>query len=111
MALLIVGVSFLLFGFLFDAVPPSELSVLTAAALLVFIGLERTQTEGFGTWYKVVLVLLGGILLLGAVYNFLNVLRNGFVGYDLLDWLSALAWWAGGVIAGVGSWLTYRVRA
>jgi hypothetical protein len=110
-ALLVAGLSFLVFGFLFDAVRPSELSVLTAAALLLFIGLERTQTEGFGTWYKVILVLLGGILLLGAVYNFLNVLRNGFAGYDLVDWLSALSWWAGGVIAGVGSWLSYRVKA
>jgi len=109
-ALLVVGLSFLVFGFLFDAVPPSELSVLTAAALLVFIGLERTQAEGFGTWYKVILVLLGAVLLLGAAYNFLNVLRNGFAGYDLFDWLSALSWWIGGVLAGLGSWFSYRVR-
>jgi len=109
-ALLVVGLSFLVFGFLFDAVPPSELSVLTAAALLVFIGLERTQAEGFGTWYKVILVLLGAVLLLGAAYNFLTVLRNGFAGYDLFDWLSALSWWIGGVLAGLGSWFSYRVR-
>lgn len=110
-ALLVIGLSYVVFGFLFDALRPTELAVVTAAALLLFIGLERTQTEGFGTWYKVILVILGGVLLLGAAYSFLNTLRNGFAGFDFFDWLSALAWWAGGVIAGVGSWLSYRVRA
>jgi hypothetical protein len=109
-ALLILGLSYVVFGFLFDSLRPTELSVVTAAALLLFIGLERTQTEGFGTWYKVILVLLGAILLLGAAYSFLNWLRAGFSGFDLFDWLSALSWWAGGVIAGLGSWLSYRVR-
>ena len=110
-ALLIVGVSYLVFGFLFDSVRPTELSVVTAAALLLFIGLERTQTEGFGTWYKVILVLLGAILLLGAAYSFLNVLRSGFAYMDFFDWLGMLSWWAGGVIAGLGSWLSYKVKA
>jgi hypothetical protein len=110
-ALLVLGLSYLVFGFLFDSVRPSELSVLTAAALLLVIGLERTQTEGFGTWYKVILVLLGAALLLGAAYSFLNVLRSGFRGFGFLDWLSVLSWWAGGVIAGLGSWLSYRVKA
>jgi hypothetical protein len=110
-ALLVAGVSWIVFGFLFDARPPTELAVVTAVALLIFIGLERTQTEGFGTWYKVILVLLGGILLLDAVYDFLRVLRGGFSGFDFWDWLAALSWWAGGIIAGVGSWMSYRVKA
>lgn len=110
-ALLILGLSYVVFGFLFDSLRPTELSVVTAAALLLFIGLERTQTEGFGTWYKVILVLLGAILLLGAAYNFLNVLRSGFQFLDFFDWLSALSWWAGGILAGLGSWLSYRVKA
>jgi hypothetical protein len=113
-ALLIAGLSWLVFGFLFDTsffARPTELAVLTAVALLLFIGLERTQTEGFGTWYKVILVLLGAVLLLGAVYSFLNTLRSGFAGYDLWDWLGALSWWIGGVLAGLGSWLSYRVKA
>jgi hypothetical protein len=110
-ALLVFGLSYLVFGFLFDSLRPTELAVVTAAALLLFIGLERTQTEGFGTWYKVILVLLGAILLLGAAYNFLNTLRSGFQFMDFFDWLSALSWWAGGVLAGLGSWFSYRVRA
>jgi hypothetical protein len=99
------------FGFLFDSLRPTELAIVTSAALLLFIGLERTQTQGFGTWYKVVLVILGAVLLLGAAYNFLNVLRSGFQFMDFFDWLSALSWWAGGVIAGLGSWFSYRVKA
>lgn len=110
-ALLVFGLSYLVFGFLFDALRPTELAVVTSAALLVSIGLERTQTEGFGTWYKVILVLLGAVLLLGAAYHFLNTLRNGFQFMDFFDWLSALSWWAGGVLAGLGSWFSYRVRA
>jgi hypothetical protein len=110
-ALLIVGLSFVVFGFLFDSVRPTELSVVTASALLLFIGLERTQTEGFGSWYKVILVLLGAVLMLGAVYSFLNVLRSGFQYLDFFDWLSLLSWWIGGVLAGLGSWLSYRVKA
>jgi hypothetical protein len=110
-ALLVLGLSYLIFGFLFDALRPTELAVVTAAALLLFMGLERLNVQGFGTWYKVILVLLGAILLLGAAYSFLNWLRSGFSGFDFFDWLSALSWWAGGVIAGLGSWLSFRVKA
>lgn len=110
-ALLVLGLSYLFFGFLFDAYPPTELAVVTAAALLLFIGLERLKVQGFGTWYKVILVLLGAILLLGAMYNFLLVLRSGFQSMDFFDWLSRLSWWAGGIIAGLGSWLSFRVKA
>jgi hypothetical protein len=110
-ALLVAGLSWIVFGFLFDAARPTELAVLTAVALLLFIGLERMRIEGFGTWYKVILVLLGGILLLGAVYNFLNELRAGFLGFDFWDWLGALSWWIGGLVAGVGSYMSYRVKA
>ena len=56
-------------------------------------------------------MILGAVLLLGAAYNFLNVLRSGFQFMDFFDWLSALSWWAGGVIAGLGSWFSYRVKA
>jgi hypothetical protein len=110
-ALLVAGLSWIVFGFLFDAFRPTELAVLTAVALLLFIGLERMRIEGFGTWYKVILVLLGGILLLGAVYDFLNYLRAGFAGFDFWDWLGALSWWIGGLLAGVGSYMSYRVKA
>ncbi len=112
-ALLIFGVSFLLFQFLlgtnFNA--PSELAVIVSALLLVLIGLERTNTEGFGSWYRVLLVLLGGILLLSSAYSFLYTLRHYGSQLGGLDWLAMLSWWAGGIVAGVGSWMTYRIRA
>jgi hypothetical protein len=77
----------------------------------VLIGLERTEREGFGSWYRVLLILMGAILALGAAYSLLNTLRHssGFMGG--LDWLSALVWWIGGAMAGVGAWMTYKVRA
>lgn len=110
-ALLVAGLSYLVFGFLFDARAPSELAVVSSVALLVLMGLERTQRQGFGTWYPVVLVILGAIVAVGAAYSFLNALRSGFAFQDLLDWLSLIAWWAGGVLAGIGAWMTYRSRA
>jgi len=110
-ALLIVGVSFLFFQFLLGAnFGPSELAVVTSALLLVLIGLERTKTEGFGSWYRVLLVLLGGILLLAAAYSFLYTLRHYGSLLGGLDWLAVLCYWAGGLLAGVGSWMTYRIR-
>lgn len=109
-ALLIVGASFLLFSFLLGTRGPSEASVVVAGLLLGFIGLQRTQTEGFGSWYKVILVLLGAILAMGAAYSLLYELRHSASVLSGLDWLSMLCWWAGGVLAGVGSWLSYKVR-
>ncbi|MEZ4597670.1 MAG: hypothetical protein R3C32_13135 [Chloroflexota bacterium] len=109
-ALLIVGASFLLFSFLLGTQGPSEASVVVAALLLLFIGLQRTQTEGFGSWYKVILVLLGAILAMGAIYSLLYTLRHSASYLTGLDWLSMLCWWAGGALAGVGSWLSYKVR-
>jgi hypothetical protein len=109
-ALLVLGLSYLIFGFLFDSIRPTELAVVSSAALLLFMGLERMQVEGFGSWYKVILVLLGAVLLLGAAYSFLNVLRSGFQSFDLWDWLSLISWWFGGVVAGLGSWSAYRVK-
>ena len=111
-ALLIFGVSFLLFQFLLGtSFGPSEGSVVVSALLLVLIGLERTNTEGFGSWYRVLLVLLGGILLLAAAYSFLYTLRHYGSLLGGLDWLAMLSWWAGGIVAGVGSFMTYRIRA
>ena len=88
-ALLIFGVSFLLFEFLLGTnFGPSEGSVVVSALLLVLIGLERTNTEGFGSWYRVLLVLLGGVLLLGAAYSFLYTLRH----YGEPAWLGSTGW-------------------
>jgi len=109
-ALLIVGASFLLFSFLLGTRGPTESAVVVGALLLLFIGLQRTQTEGFGSWYKVILVLLGAILAMGAIYSFLMTIRHSMSFLSGLDWLSMLCWWAGGVLAGIGSWLSYKVR-
>ncbi len=109
-SLLIVGLSFLVLDFLLGTTGPSEGAVIVSVLLLGLIGLERTNTEGFGSWYKVLLVLLGAILLLGAAYSFLFTLRHQASYLTGLDWLSMIVWWAGGVVAGVGSWMTYRVR-
>ena len=109
-SLLIFGLSFVILDFLLGTTGPSEGAVVVSVLLLVLIGLERTETEGFGTWYRVLLVLLGGILLLGAAYSFLVTLRHSASYLSGLDWLSMLSWWIGGVVAGVGSWLTYRIR-
>lgn len=111
-ALLIFGVSFFLFQFVLGTnFGPSEGAVVVSMLLLVLIGLERTNTEGFGSWYRVLLVLLGGILLLGAAYSFLYTIRHYGSLLGGLDWLALLCWWAGGIVAGVGSWMTYRIRA
>jgi hypothetical protein len=110
-SLLIVGLSFLVLDFLLGTTGPSEGAVIVSVLLLGLIGLERTNREGFGSWYRVLLVLLGAILLLGAAYSFLFTLRHGASYLTGLDWLSMIVWWAGGVVAGVGSWLTYKVRA
>jgi len=111
-ALLIFGVSFLLFQFLLGTnFGPSEGAVIASMLLLVLIGLERTNTEGFGSWYRVLLVLLGGILLLGAAYSVLYTLRHYGSQLGGLDWLALLCWWAGGIVAGVGSWMTYRIKS
>ncbi len=110
-ALLIFGVSFLLFSFLLGTDGPSETAVVVGHCCSLFIGLERTQTQGFGTWYKVVLVLFGAILALGAVYSLLSVFRHSASSLSGLDWLSMLSWWVGGVLAGIGSWLTFKVKA
>jgi len=109
-ALLIVGASFLLFSFLLGTLAPSESAVIIASLLLLIIGLERMKVQGFGGWYKVALVLLGAVLLLGAMYSLLYTLRHYASSLSGLDWLAYLSWWAGGVIAGVGSWLTFRVK-
>jgi uncharacterized membrane protein len=110
-ALLIFGVSFLLFEFLLGTNGPSETAVIISGLLLAFIGLERTQTQGFGSWYKVVLVLFGAILAMGAVYSLLVIIRHSASSQDGLDWLSLIAWWVGGALAGAGSWATYKVKA
>ncbi len=110
-ALLILGASFLLLSFLLGTRGPTEAAVVVSGLLLLFIGLERTSTQGFGTWYKVVLVLLGAILAMGAVYSLLMTLRHSMSFLSGLDWLSMLCWWAGGALAGVGSWLSYKVKA
>jgi hypothetical protein len=110
-ALLIFGASFVVFSILLGTLGASESSVIVAGVLLVIIGLERTQTQGFGGWYKVALVLLGAVLLLGAMYSLLYTFRHYASSLSGLDWLSMLCWWAGGVIAGVGSWLAFRVKA
>jgi hypothetical protein len=110
-ALLIFGASFLLLDFLLGTFGPSEGAVVVSGLLLAFIALERTQTQGFGSWYKVVLVLLGAILALGAMYSFLTILRHSASYLSGLDWLSALCWWIGGALAGVGSWLSFKVKA
>jgi hypothetical protein len=110
-ALLIMGASFLLFAFLLGTVAPSESAVIISALLLGIIGLERMKVQGFGTWYKVALVLFGAVLLLGAMYSLLYTLRHDASSLSGLDWLAMLCWWAGGVIAGVGSWLSFRVKA
>jgi hypothetical protein len=110
-ALLILGASFVLFSFLLGTLGPSESSVIISALLLGIIGLERMRVQGFGSWYKVALVLLGAVLLLGAMYSLLYTLRHYASSLSGLDWLSMLCWWAGGVIAGLGSWLSFRVKA
>ena len=110
-ALLILGLSYVIFGFLFDSRGPSEMAVTASAALLLLIGLERLKRRGFGAWYPVVLVIVGALLAFGAVYSFLNALRGGFAGQDLFDWLALLAWWVGGALAGIGSWMTFKSTA
>lgn len=110
-ALLIFGLSFLILGFLLDSRSPTESAVIVSALLLVLIGLERTEREGFGTWYRVLLILLGAILALGAAYNLLLTLRGGTGGFSVTSWLSMLSWWIGGLLAAIGAWMTYRVRA
>jgi hypothetical protein len=110
-ALLIAVVSFLIFAFLLGTSEgPTEAAVIISALLLGFIGLERTQTQGFGSWYKVVLVLFGAILAMGAVYSLLVTIRHGS-GIDFGDWLALIAWWVGGALAGAGSWASFKVRA
>jgi hypothetical protein len=111
-SLFIVGLAFLLFGVLLGAkFGPSEGAVVVSVLLLVLMGLERTEREGFGAWYRVLLVLLGAILLLSAAYSFLYTIRNSTPFLSGFDWLALLSYWLGGVLAGVGSWLTYKVRA
>ncbi len=110
--LLVLGVSYLLLGFILDSFrQPTELAVLASVVLLVLMGLERSQRQGFGEWYRVALVVLGLVIAVGAGYSFLNTLRSGFSGLDLLAWLSVLAWWIGGVVAAVGAWMAFRARA
>jgi hypothetical protein len=109
-ALLIAIVSFLIFEFLLGTSGPTEAAVIISALLLGFIGLERTQTQGFGSWYKVVLVLFGAILAMGAIYSLLVTIRHGS-GLDFGDWLALIAWWVGGALAGAGSWASYKVKA
>ena len=109
-ALLIAVFSFLVFGFLLDTAHAGESAVLLSAVLLVIIGLERTEREGFGPWYRVALVLLGGALLLSAIYSLLVTLRAA-TPLDIGDWLGLLAFWIGGVLAGIGAWMTYRIKA
>ncbi len=109
-ALLIFGASFLLFEFLLGTNGPSEGAVIVSGLLLAFIGLERTQTQGFGPWYKVVLVLLGAILAMGAVYSLLYTLRHAASYQGGLDWLSLICWWVGGALAAAGSWGAFKVK-
>lgn len=116
-ALLIAGLSWLILGVILGSggpagiYGPTETATVASVLLLVLIGLERTEREGFGTWYRVLLILLGAILAVGAAYSLLNTIRHssGFLGG--LDWLAVLIWWIGGGMAGAGAWLTYKVRA
>jgi hypothetical protein len=116
-ALLIAGLSWLILGVILGSggpvgiYGPTEAAVVASVLLLVLIGLERTNTEGFGTWYRVLLILLGAILAVGAAYSLLNTIRHSSGSLGGLDWLAVLIWWIGGGMAGVGAWLTYKVRA
>jgi hypothetical protein len=111
-ALLIFGASFLLFEFLLGAwAGPSEAIVVASGLLLAVIGLERTKMQGFGTWFKVVIVLLGAILAMGAIYSLLFTLRHQASSLAGFDWLSLICYWVGGALAGAGSWAAYKVRA
>ena len=111
-ALLVFGASFLLFEFLLGAwAGPSEAGVIVSGLLLAFIGLERTKMQGFGAWYKVVIVLLGAILAMGAIYSLLFTLRHSASSLSGFDWLSLICYWIGGALAGAGSWAAYKVKA
>ncbi|MFV2063259.1 MAG: hypothetical protein ACC726_07070 [Chloroflexota bacterium] len=93
----------------FDQRTMNQFTLLMAVFMVLAIWIHRWGHYDFGNGYRLVIGALGVALLLFAVTSFLLVIRTG-INAGAFDLLGLLLFWIGGVIAGYGGWLVFRVR-
>ena len=114
-ALIILVLSFLVFGILLDTYAAGSLEVALAVGLVLAIWLKSSGRYDLGIDYRTAIIVLGGALLVVEVVFLLNFLRSavrpgGLGGYSATYFLGALIEWAGGILAGIGAWMVWRGR-
>jgi hypothetical protein len=107
---LIVLVSFLLFGLIFNNPVVSDIQLLCSLALLGLVWLQVAGRHDFGTHYRLFTAGLALVLVVVVGVPLLYMVRGGLGGLNLSWWLAYLSLWAGAAIAGVGGWLLWAGR-
>jgi len=105
----LVAAVWIIFDLIFDFRTVSQFTLLVAVLMILAIWVHRWGHYDFGNGYRIVIGALGIGLLLFAVTNFLLVIRTG-INAGALQLLGLLLFWVGGVVAGYGAWLVFRVR-
>ncbi len=94
-------------GKLFPTVGP--VTLLFAVLMLGAIWVHRWGHYDFGNAYRLVIGVLGLSLALFAVTSLLLTFRTD-LDASAGQWLGNLLAWIGGIVAGYGAWLVFRVR-
>lgn len=94
-------------GKLFPTV--GSVTLLFAVLMLVAIWVHRWGHYDFGNGYRLVIGVLGLSLALFAVTSLLLTFRTD-LDASAGQWLGNLLAWIGGIVAGYGAWLVFRVR-
>ena len=106
----LIAAVWIIWDLIFDERTISQFTLLIAVLMLLAIWVHRWGHYDFGTGYRIVIGALGVALALFAVTNFLIVIRTG-INAGAFDLLGLLLFWIGGVMAGYGAWLVFRIRA
>ncbi len=105
----LIALVWIVFDLVFDYRTVSSFTLLLAVFTILAIYIHRWGHYDFGTGYRIVVGALGLALALIAVTAFLITIRTG-INAGAMQLLGLLLFWVGGVVAGYGAWLVFRVR-
>lgn len=107
-AVLILGVSWAMFGFIFghEGTWPSEVVMLLCIAMLAALVLQNAHIHDFGPNYRLLIAGICFALGILAVLSFLGQLRNVFDNQSFN--IGGLSWWAGAWVSVIGGFLVWR---
>ena len=107
-ALIVLGVAWFFFGWLFDqrGALPGEVPLIISATLLAVLVLQNVGVHDFGPNYRLIVTgLCMGLGFLAAV-ELLEMVRWASNGASFN--LGGLNWWLGAIVAVVGGWMVWR---